>query len=175
MNKQLKLFAGLVDRKKPSAKPRAVAGPSIFVDGASRGNPGRSGIGIYIKDGDKEIKRGFFVGKGTNNKAEYLAVVAGVVIARQLCENLESLNIFSDSQLMVRQMTGEYKVRTPHIVILKAAVDHVCEGLKVKFRHVMREKNVVADQLANDGIDKQKLVPSYVENVFEKCGIELTP
>lgn len=145
----------------------------LFVDGASRGNPGPSGIGIYACDSDKKtlIKKGFYCGTKTNNQAEYLALLLGIVILRKKIEINQpfgsSLIVTSDSELLIKQMRGEYSVKNPILVLLKKLVDAHVEALSdrltIKFTHVLRAENTTADALANEGIDKkQKLPVSFV-------------
>src|SRR5437868_5008693 len=89
---------------------------TLFVDGASRNNPGPSGAGIYIvKNNILVIKRGYYLGIKTNNQAEYLALLLGLFILMEHREAEDQVRIISDSQLLVRQLVGMYKVRHPHL------------------------------------------------------------
>src|SRR5579872_1960103 len=89
---------------------------TLFVDGASRNNPGPSGAGMYIeKDGVLVIKDGYFLGIKTNNQAEYLALLLGLFMVAEHMHGKDQLRIISDSQLLVRQLMGVYKVRQPHL------------------------------------------------------------
>jgi ribonuclease HI len=132
-----------------------------FTDGASRGNPGESGVGIVLKDehGNVITTRYGYIGEATNNIAEYSALAACL----QLVQTIEcsSLIVHSDSELMVRQLNGQYKVKDAG---LKNYFQHIQSMLssstfQFKIRHIAREKNFEADELANRGIDtKFKLI-----------------
>lgn len=126
----------------------------LFTDGASRGNPGEAGAGSVFLDGDGQelAARSLYLGKCTNNVAEYKALVLGLQSALELgCGKVE---IFLDSQLIVRQIQGQYKVKHP---TLKPLFNEV-KGLLAQIdswtvAHVPREQNKRADELANKGID----------------------
>jgi ribonuclease HI len=126
----------------------------IFSDGASRGNPGPSGIGAVIFDAHgkvvHEIAR--YIGEVTNNVAEYKALIA----ALEYCEKhkLSPVEVLADSQLMIRQLAGEYKVKHENIKPLYQEAQTHLRHLKVTgYKHVPREENKHADKLANQGID----------------------
>lgn len=129
-----------------------------FTDGASRGNPGDSGIGIVLKDErGKILATEFgFIGQATNNVAEYTALVTCLKLAqRRGCTNLV---IHSDSELLVRQMQGTYKVKEPRLkeFVTQARGLIRAAGFECTFRHVTREHNSDADRLANRGIDSKQ-------------------
>ncbi len=132
----------------------------LFVDGASRGNPGPSGAGIYLTH-NKEVvaKRGYFLGKRTNNEAEYLALLIGIFVAKKTASSGDRLHVCSDSLLLIKQMNGEYRVRKPELQILHMLVKKNIEPFSSVFEHVYREKNVEADALANAGIDTRTSLP----------------
>jgi ribonuclease HI len=125
----------------------------IYVDGAARGNPGPAGIGVVIKDGLDTIDEiGAYVGKTTNNFAEYLALIRGLEEA--LIRGITSASFFSDSELMVRQLNGEYKVKNENLIPLHAHVMSLVRKMKsFSIKHVTRDKNGHADKMANEGID----------------------
>jgi len=132
--------------------PRSVI---IYTDGASRGNPGPASIGIYVTDGDEGLvaEIGERLGNQTNNYAEYTAVVRALEIAHQ--KGAREILLRSDSELMVKQMTGLYKVKSPVIQPLhQKALKLVKDFSRVKFEHVRREFNVEADRLANQALDQ---------------------
>jgi ribonuclease HI len=126
-----------------------------FTDGASRGNPGESGIGIIVKDGANEVLFSLngYIGTTTNNVAEYTALLTLLQrITDIACTNLV---VHSDSELMVRQVNGQYKVkdrvlRSYHRQVL-AAIANL--PFSVELKHIPREENRDADKLANLGID----------------------
>jgi ribonuclease HI len=127
----------------------------VSCDGASRGNPGPAGIGVQITDDDgavlAEIARG--IGETTNNVAEYTAVIEGLSRADELGAELVTLR--SDSQLLINQLTGRYRVKTPHLEPLHRRARSLAIGFeRVTFEHVRRELNQEADRLANEGVDR---------------------
>ncbi len=124
----------------------------IFTDGASLGNPGPMGIGVVIyRDGLRIEELSEYIGDGTNNIAEYTAVIRALETIHELGE-MEA-HVKSDSQLIVRQLNGEYKVRDPELRPLKERVEHLCRGLKVSFEHIPREKNAEADELSKEAAE----------------------
>jgi ribonuclease HI len=130
--------------------------PKLVVncDGASRGNPGPAGAGAILTTPRGEIVAEIAEGLGrtTNNVAEYTAVIHGL----QRAHELGALDVLlrSDSQLLVNQLTGRYRVKTPHLVPLVRRVRELAAGFdRIRFEHVPRERNVEADRLANAGVD----------------------
>ncbi len=127
----------------------------VACDGAARGNPGPAGIGVQVVSGSGEIlgeiARG--IGEATNNVAEYTAVVEGLSLAREL--GARSVTLRSDSQLLVNQLTGRYRVKSPHLQPLHRRVRSLAAGFDgISFEHVPRERNAEADRLANEGVDR---------------------
>ena len=122
----------------------------IFTDGASLGNPGPMGIGVVVyKDGIRVEELSEYIGTGTNNIAEYTAVIKALETVHSMGET--EAHIKSDSQLIVRQLNGEYKVRDPNLLKLKRKVEELCHGLSVHFEHIPREHNDEADALSKEG------------------------
>lgn len=123
---------------------------TIFTDGGARGNPGPAGIGVFIK-GAGEYKK--YIGETTNNQAEYRAVILALEKAKDL--NAEELDFYLDSELVVKQLKREYRVRDADLASLFLKVWNLCaEFKKVNFTHVRREKNKEADKLVNEAIDE---------------------
>ncbi len=127
----------------------------VACDGASRGNPGPAGIGVEITNEDgrvlAEIAQG--IGETTNNVAEYTAVIEGLARAAEL--GARSVTLRSDSQLLINQLTGRYRVKAPHLQPLHRRARSIAAGFeRVSFEHVPRERNVEADRLANEGVDR---------------------
>jgi ribonuclease HI len=144
---------------------------TIYIDGASRGNPGPSGAGIHIENEKNEVvaSKSFFLGKKTNNQAEYLSLIIAINIALSLKKDSNILlNIISDSQLLVRQMNGAYSVKNQIILKIKNEIKKMLSGVKCSFSHVLREKNKKADSLANIGIEKKKALSSELELLIKK-------
>ena len=125
---------------------------TLFIDGASRGNPGHAGIGIRIEaDGELFAEHCEYIGCTTNNVAEYRALIKGLEIAAQFKAN--RVTVFSDSELVVRQMNGTYKVKSGGLLPLYQTAQmqsRTFDGFQI--RHVRREQNREADRLANQGI-----------------------
>lgn len=126
----------------------------LFADGASRGNPGPAAYGfVILSPSGEELDRGkATLGKVTNNVAEYQGVLNGLKRCLEL--GIPDVRVHSDSQLLVRQLEGRYKVRAPGILPLFQQIKAVCNDFKkVTFTHVPREENTVADSLANEALD----------------------
>ncbi|MHC4197055.1 MAG: ribonuclease HI family protein [Planctomycetota bacterium] len=145
-----------MDTKK-SAKPalRVSGHIQIYTDGASRGNPGKSGIGVVVLDGDKNVlaEVSEYIGDAaTNNVAEYKALIRGVEKALEFSPS--RVDVFADSELMVRQLNGRYKVRAPSILPLYNEARKLLGMLsESKVQYIPREQNSLADALANRAID----------------------
>lgn len=132
---------------------------TVFVDGASRNNPGDAGAGIYIeKDGYPLEKRGFYLGVKTNNQAEYMALLLGVFYAKKHLSPTDTLSIVSDSELLVKQIKGLYRVKQAELQQLFLMAKQLLHSVTYSISHVLRENNIQADAMANYGIDK-KIVP----------------
>jgi ribonuclease HI len=129
-----------------------------YTDGAARGNPGESGIGVIFKDekGATVSKISGYIGNATNNVAEYQALIACLKNAPKT--NCSRLVVHSDSELMVRQLLGEYKVKDANLKLMFQKVQRLLAKAPFEFeiKHVVRELNKEADQLANQGIDSRK-------------------
>ena len=127
---------------------------SLFTDGASQLDKNNAGIGGLLKIGEKVIfSFAENVGDCTNNEAEYLALIKGI----QLCidNNILDVNIFCDSELIVRQVNGDYKVKNERMIKLHSKTLNLCSMLENwSISHVMREKNTEADLLSKEGLVK---------------------
>lgn len=127
----------------------------IFTDGASKGNPGISGAGIAIYNDKKEKIKEFsqFLGTKTNNEAEYLAIIYAIELIKNL--KAKKIKFFSDSQLLVKQLSGEYKVKTQTIKKIFDKINTKIEeyNLETSFHWIPRTENTVADSLANKAIE----------------------
>ncbi|MFW6285553.1 MAG: ribonuclease HI family protein [Nanoarchaeota archaeon] len=129
---------------------------NIFTDGASRGNPGKAGIGIVIYKNDKCIEEiSDFIGNKTNNEAEYFAIIRALEKLLELNSNNKA-NLFSDSELLIKQINGIYKVKSKNLIELNNKVRLLLKKLDVNFVWIPREENKIADLLANKGIDINK-------------------
>jgi len=131
---------------------------SAYIDGASRGNPGESGIGVLLKDetGKTIATISGYIGKATNNIAEYTALLACVKKATQF--KCSKLVIHSDSELLAHQMNGLYKIKNDGIKKIHRQVMQILSKatFDVVVKHIGREYNHDADLLANAGIDSKK-------------------
>lgn len=139
-----------VARAESPPTDRAVA----YSDGASRGNPGPAAIGIRIlgRDGVELWSEGRSIGRATNNVAEYRGAIAALEKAREL--GLDELELRMDSELVVKQLQGSYRVREPSLIALKDDVDRLLADFRsVRVRHVRREQNEETDRLANEALD----------------------
>ena len=128
----------------------------LFTDGASRGNPGEAGAGIVLLDDrDRELAtRSLYLGRCTNNVAEYQALLLGLKTAFEL--GCRQLAIFMDSQLIVRQVQGRYKVKSADLKPLFDQVKSLLADLDGwSITHVLRAENKRADEMANKGIDEK--------------------
>lgn len=129
---------------------------TIYTDGGARGNPGPAAIGVVIFDqSHREIKRiSETIGETTNNQAEYRALLRGLKEAVAL--GAEEAVCFLDSELLVRQLSGRYKIKEPGLQSLAAEVLALTSKFKrIDFKHVPREKNQTADGLVNAALDKK--------------------
>ncbi|MBR9680974.1 MAG: ribonuclease HI family protein [Candidatus Altiarchaeota archaeon] len=131
----------------------------LFTDGASRNNPGEAGGGIVLRDGEDEWTRSKYFGKKTNNEAEYLALIEGLKLAKEQGagsrETGKKLEVFMDSELIVKQIKGEYKVKKNTLIPLFNEVKTLLKGLNWSITHILRHKNGDADKLANQAIDSK--------------------
>lgn len=129
----------------------------IYTDGASRGNPGPSALGIVIMDTTGQVVAEISepLGRQTNNYAEYQAVLRALQLARE--QGVKEVVLRSDSQLMVKQMIGEYQIKAPGLrPLYNSCQAEVKYFTNVNFEHVPREQNKLADSLANQALDRQK-------------------
>jgi ribonuclease HI len=131
----------------------------IYTDGGSRNNPGDAAIGVLVTDqeGDIIYKHGEYIGKKTNNQAEYIALIKALEKAKNYFGN--KLSCFSDSQLMIRQLNGEYKVKNIKIKKLFLKVKNLEKKFQeVRYFHVNRETEQIriVDRLVNQVLDKLK-------------------
>lgn len=127
----------------------------VYIDGAARGNPGPAGIGVVIYvEGEEQPRREVYgyLGEATNNEAEYKAMLRA--FEELIALSAQEIILYSDSQLLVRQMLGEYKVRHERLrPLYEKAQEYAQRFSSVQCIHIPREKNREADALANRGID----------------------
>ena len=149
--------AGLFADAAP--EPTATAFPSAAyranIDGGSRGNPGPASYGVVIRDprGEVAARLKKYIGRTTNNVAEYYGLIAALDYAQQ--HGIRALRVESDSELLVRQMRGQYKVKSPELRPLFERARKMAQSFaSFQIDHVYRERNAEADALANEALDE---------------------
>lgn len=127
---------------------------TAYVDGASRGNPGASGYGVYMKTDEGEvIEISGYLGTTTNNVAEYSGLIEALTVARE--EGATEVEIISDSELLVKQMLGHYRVKHPNLIPLYEKARVLISAFhRFSIRHTLRAGNREADRLANLAVDR---------------------
>jgi ribonuclease HI len=125
----------------------------LFCDGASKGNPGPASIGVYgEKDGKEFFSISKAIGTATNNVAEWTALLNGLQKCIEL--NEKQVNVFLDSELVVKQYNGQYKTKHPDLIPIKTKVMEIARTFeKIQIQHVRREYNKIADRLANKAFE----------------------
>lgn len=128
---------------------------NMYTDGGARGNPGPAGIGIVICTPDNTLKFAYkkYIGKTTNNEAEYIALLAGLKLAQE--KKITELRCFLDSELVVKQLNGTYKVKNDRLKKLYDEVITLAKNFSVlTFAHIARTENKQADKLVNEALDE---------------------
>jgi ribonuclease HI len=147
------------DRAEAAAVVQEEARPvrtRLFTDGAARGNPGPAGAGAVIVNPDGHIvaKVGKFLGESTNNVAEYMGLILGLRRAKAM--GIKELDVLADSELMVKQLNGQYAVKAEHLKPLHLEAEALLKGFAdVSVRHIPREENGAADAMSNRAIDER--------------------
>ncbi|MFH1644127.1 MAG: ribonuclease HI family protein [bacterium] len=167
MEKQLKVF------NNPKVLNIKSYDFTVYTDGASRGNPGKSGAGIFVFDNKKKkeiIKESFYLDTKTNNQAEYLALALAAFLINENIKNFSeySFQFLADSELLIKQMTNEYKIKDPILKKLKTLIFSILNDSNYNFQHIRREKNTKADELANKGIDSKAGTPHKFTLLLQK-------
>jgi ribonuclease HI len=127
----------------------------LYTDGGARGNPGPAAAAYVLEaeDGTVLDARGETIGVATNNVAEYRALVAGLRKARDL--GLDDVEVISDSELLVKQMNGQYRVKNAALIELSLDAAHLAGEIgRVRYRAVRRAENELADRLVNEALDE---------------------
>jgi ribonuclease HI len=155
-NREGGLFADAGPESSAASAPTAAtAAYRANIDGGSRGNPGPASYGVVIRDprGQVVAKLKKYIGRSTNNVAEYYGLIAALDYAQQ--HSIRALRIESDSELLVRQMRGQYKVKSPELRPLYERARKMVQTFDTfKIDHVYREQNAEADALANEALDE---------------------
>ena len=129
---------------------------TLEFDGGSRGNPGPAGIGIVVRDADRTplVTLGRYIGRATNNVAEYRALITALEEAKKL--GAQKIVIRGDSELIIKQMNGQYRVKHPDMKVLyDEAQELLAQFQQSKIEHNLRHKNELADKLANLAMDRR--------------------
>lgn len=127
---------------------------TLHTDGGARGNPGPAGIGAVLKISDQIYNYKKYIGETTNNQAEYQALILGLEKAKE--KGVDEIDCFLDSELVVKQLNREYKVKDKDLAVLFIKVYNLSLGFKkATFKHVFREANKAADKLVNEAIDER--------------------
>ena len=131
---------------------------SIYCDGGARGNPGPAASAFVVKDSSGKIihEQGFYLGTATNNQAEYQAVIEALKWLSTMNHQLSTINFYLDSQLVVNQLKGEYKVKDPGLKIKHLEIKRLISNFKFQisnFVYVPREQNSRADFVVNQTLD----------------------
>lgn len=138
-------------KRKTCIRPKL----SVYTDGGARGNPGISGCGVVIDDGTTKKGYFYYLGIHTNNFAEYTGLLKALSLVKEM--NAQDVTVYSDSELMCRQIAGVYKVKNPQLLVLYKEAMVFIQGLKAfKIEHVRRECNKDADNLANMAMDEKR-------------------
>jgi len=134
----------------------------IYTDGGSRGNPGPAAIGFVIEEEGGTLKKeyGEYIGRATNNEAEYRAVIFALKKLKQLIGKSAlweaKVTVHADSELLVKQINGHYKIMEPEIQRLFLELWNLkLDFGDIKFRHIRRERNRTADRMVNAALDKE--------------------
>jgi ribonuclease HI len=134
-------------------------GYQVYFDGASRNNPGLAGAGVVVRKNGSIIKKAFrFLGEKTNNEAEYEAIILSLEVLEKINIKPAEVRFIGDSQLVVKQLAGEYKIKNERLKKLYWQIREkiLSLGISAQFEHIRREKNSAADKLANKAIDKHE-------------------
>ncbi len=127
---------------------------SIYTDGGARGNPGPAAIGV---DASPVFQLSEYIGKTTNNVAEYTALIKALQYLRENKISAHKISFFLDSQLIVKQIKGEYKIKQPHLITLNIKAHILIDQLKpsqLYFSYIPRNQNKIADALVNQALDR---------------------
>ena len=145
---------GLFGEAPPEHKP-ATAAYQANIDGGSRGNPGPAAYGVVVRDPRGEViaRLKKYIGHNTNNVAEYFGLIAALDYAQTL--GIRALRVESDSELLVKQMRGQYKVKSEDLRPLHERARKMAQALDLfRIDHVLRERNREADKLVNEALDE---------------------
>lgn len=143
---------------------------SLYTDGGSRGNPGIAACGFLLQQDDVQLlSGGWFLGEQTNNHAEYVGLIWGLQNA--IKKGIKNLSVYADSELMVKQMNGQYKVKNAHLKELHAQAKTLFSCFEsITISHIYRTSNKVADLRVNEAMDAKSPVGTYTVDYSESVG-----
>jgi ribonuclease HI len=158
LQKILEKAAAMLEGVNGHAEPvePTISRVRLYSDGAARGNPGLAGAGAVLVEPSGQVvdRLGKFLGTQTNNYAEYMGLLLGLRRAREL--SVREVEVFADSELMLRQLGGRYQVRSPSLrPLYEEALSLLNDFERVKLVHVPREMNRAADEMSNRAIDER--------------------
>lgn len=168
--------AGALFAESPAEQKNVTPAHRANIDGAARGNPGPASYGVVIRDGQGELvaKLKKYIGRMTNNVAEYYGLIAALDYAES--HGIRALRVESDSELMVKQMQGQYKVKSDDLRPLFERAKKMSQGFEsFRIDHVYREQNREADALANEALDETSGVPSAAGAPAKAASTEAKP
>ncbi len=147
---------------------------SLYIDGASRKNPGKAGAGVFItKDGETVGREGFYLGIKTNNQAEYIALLLALYFVEEYADPADIIRIASDSELLVKQIAGIYRIKNEGLIPLYSLARGYFQKYPIELFHVLRGDNKQADLLANKGIDTKRPLPKGFIELLQKHRIDI--
>ena len=143
-----------------------------FIDGSSLGNPGEAGYGVVLMDEEGRFLKivGEYIGHATNNTAEYRGLIGCLQLARDA--GIRSMTVYSDSQLLVRQMQGIYRIKQPHLRVMFEEIRKILDqtSIQLEMVHIPREKNEQADSLARRAVRLRSKVVEQNNNPHGQDG-----
>ncbi len=143
-----------------------------FIDGSSLGNPGEAGYGVVLMDEEGRPLKivGEYIGHATNNTAEYRGLIGCLQLARDA--GIHSMTVYSDSQLLVRQMQGIYRIKQPHLRVMFEEIRKILDqtSIQLEMVHIPREKNEQADSLARRAVRLRSKVVEQNNNPHGQDG-----
>ena len=146
----------------------------LNTDGASKGNPGAGGAGIAIQKNNLPIlKMGFYLNEKTNIEAEYFAMILGLLYLKTYIKPEDKVLILNDNAMIIKLLNKTNKCQSAHLQDLYRLLMKLIKDLNFEAKHVPRERNTVADRLANEGIANFTQIPDNIKSLFKDYAINL--
>jgi ribonuclease HI len=174
--KSTRAAGGALFLDSPAEQKSTTPAHQANIDGAARGNPGPAAYGVVVRDGRGELvtKLKKYIGRMTNNVAEYYGLIAALDYAQS--HGIRALRVESDSELLVKQMQGQYKVKSEDLRPLFERAKKMSQGFEsFRIDHVYREQNREADALANEALDETSGVPSAAGSPAKAAATDAKP